>query len=149
MEQNIIFSKSEKQTKKIGQILGQEILKQKQTIILALVGELGAGKTTFLKGLAKGLGIKKTIISPTFLIFKEYPINKQRKFYHFDCYRLKSKKELFSLGFEDIINQKKAVIAIEWAKKFLKYLPKNKTILMNFSHLKEKNHRQIIVKTYE
>ncbi len=149
MEQSIVFSKSEKETKKIGQILGQEILGQKQTVILALIGDLGAGKTTFLKGLAKGLGIKKTVISPTFLIFKEYPINKQRKFYHFDCYRLKSKKELFSLGFEDIINQKKAVIAIEWAKKFLKYLPQDKTILVSFSHLKEKNHRQIIVKTYE
>ncbi len=147
MEESIIFSKSEKETKKIAEILGKEILKEKEIVILALKGDLGAGKTTFIKGLAKGLGIKKIVNSPTFMIFKEYKVGSGKKFYHFDWYRIKKKKELNQLGFEEILKAKNNIVAIEWP--ILRYLPQKRTILINFFHLPEKKHRKIIIKTYE
>lgn len=114
------------ETEKEGELLGKKILKEKnKRIILALFGNLGAGKTTFLKGFAKGLKIKEKILSPTFIIFRKIPVSKERVFFHFDCYRLKNEKDLLSLGFEEIIKNKKNIIAIEWPEKIKKVLPDN------------------------
>lgn len=82
--------------------------------IIVLSGDLGAGKTTFTKGFAKGLGIKEIITSPTFTLLNEY--EGREKMYHFDMYRLSSKEEAYELGFEDYFNKNDGVVLVEWAE---------------------------------
>lgn len=81
--------------------------------IIILEGELGAGKTTFTKGLAKGLGITEEITSPTFVMMKEY--EGKLKLNHFDLYRIKEQEELEELGFEELFYDE-SVCVIEWNK---------------------------------
>lgn len=129
---------------KIGQILeGGEIL--------ALQGNLGAGKTCFVQGLAKGLGVNGKVNSPTFNILKVYKISKNIKakinpqvFCHIDTYRLRNEKDLLSLGIEEFFNDVKTVTVIEWAEKVKKILPK-KTMVIKFKHISE-NQREISIR---
>lgn len=133
------YSNSISQTKKIGEILGKEVLKvnkRKEAFILGLEGELGSGKTAFLQGLAKGLGIKGKIISPTFIFIRRF-----KNFFHIDCYRLKNPKEIFPLGLEEIISNPKNIIAIEWVDRIKKFLPKN-TLILEFETISN-NKRKI------
>ncbi len=130
------ITKSASETRNLGKKIGEKIIQEgykEKTKILALEGELGAGKTTFLQGLAKGLGIKEKILSPTFIIFKKFniPNSDFSFFYHIDCYRINDAKELLSLGFNDFINNQPNIVAIEWPKKIKSILPKNK-IVINF-----------------
>ncbi|MCK4473942.1 tRNA (adenosine(37)-N6)-threonylcarbamoyltransferase complex ATPase subunit type 1 TsaE [Candidatus Parcubacteria bacterium] len=129
------------QTKKIGEILAKEILKTKPLktgFVIGLKGNLGGGKTTFLQGFAKGLGIKEKITSPTFVIMKNY-----KNFYHIDCYRIYKPKEILDLGFKKIISNPKNIVAIEWAERIKKILPKN-TIWLTFEFI-DKNKRKIMI----
>ncbi|MFH1188935.1 MAG: tRNA (adenosine(37)-N6)-threonylcarbamoyltransferase complex ATPase subunit type 1 TsaE, partial [bacterium] len=82
-----MITKNDRETRRAGELLAQEI--KKTPLVIALEGDLGAGKTTFIQGIAKGLGIQEQITSPTFVIMKKYPIN-GGFFYHLDCYRLNS-----------------------------------------------------------
>lgn len=82
--------------------------------VVLLSGDLGAGKTTFVKGFARGLGVKEIITSPTFTLLNEYDCNS--KLYHFDMYRLSSKEEAFELGFEDYFNKNDGIVLVEWAE---------------------------------
>ena len=128
-----IETKSFLETQKISGILAQEILssiqKQKKAQVIVLSGDLGAGKTVFVQGFAKKLKIKQKITSPTFVIFKKYKfkqsVNNFGWLYHFDCYRLKDEKDVLSLGFEEFLKEKNAIIMIEWPEKIKKVLPKN------------------------
>ncbi len=148
-----ILTENSSQTKKSGKILAQEILKEplkKEAMVLGLEGELGSGKTAFLQGFAKGLGVKEKVFSPTFVImrkFKIFPKNKKKTnaplfFYHLDCYRVDNKKDILSLGFKKIISDPKNIIAVEWADKIRSILPKT-TITIKFS-LIDKNKRKIV-----
>lgn len=93
--------------------------------VIALSGELGAGKTTFAQGFAQGLGISDKIISPTFLIIKQYPLpDKSSYFYHIDLYRLEN-IDLKTSGLEEILSDSSAVVLIEWADKIKENLPEN------------------------
>lgn len=85
--------------------------------VLGLIGDLGAGKTCFAKGLAKGLGIKKNITSPTFVLMKVYPVKYKtiKNFVHIDAYRLHSYNDLLAIGIEDYIGKDDSVVVIEWA----------------------------------
>jgi len=132
-------TKSVKETQEIAQQLAKKILKNlpagRQGIVIGLQGELGGGKTTFVQGFAKGLGIKEKILSPTFVIFKRFPI-KERNLYHFDCYRVKNEEDILELGFEEIISNPKNIVVIEWASKIKKIMPKD-TIWINFKFVNE------------
>ncbi len=133
------LSESTGQTKKIGQRLAKEILKikpGKKAVVICLKGELGSGKTTFIQGLATGLGIKEKILSPTFVIMKKFG-----NFYHFDCYRINKAKEILELGFNEIISNPENIVAIEWPERIKKVLPKG-IILINFGFI-DKNKREI------
>lgn len=113
--------------------------------IILLSGDLGAGKTTFAKGIAKGLEIKQNITSPTFTILNEYKKAKIPLF-HFDMYRLNSADEAFSLGFENYFNHKNlpGIILVEWAEN-VKGLIKKPYI--NIELIKEnENQRKILIK---
>lgn len=144
------LSYSVSQTKNLAKRLARKILKislRKKAIIIALEGELGSGKTTFLQGFAQGLGIKNKILSPTFVIMKKFqvPSSKFQWFYHIDCYRIKKPEELLALGFKEIISNPQNIVAIEWAEKVNKILPKE-SIVLDFK-LKREKEREIAVKS--
>ncbi len=141
------IAKSPKQTEKLGKETAKFLLKTFfKPIIIGLTGELGSGKTTFLKGFAKGLGIKEKILSPTFIILRKFsiPDSKFQSFYHFDCYRLKKPKELLNLGFREIISGVKNIICLEWAEKIRRILPQ-KTLIIKFKFIDLKT-RKITIK---
>ena len=81
--------------------------------VIALFGELGAGKTAFVRGLARGLGVEEEVVSPTFTIVNEYAGD--RELFHFDMYRLGSADELFDIGWEDYLSRE-GVCAVEWSE---------------------------------
>lgn len=135
---------STKETEKLGESLGRNLMSGSgsftsilrsaevmssggsQALIIALNGELGAGKTTFIKGFARGLGIKETITSPTYVFVRSYsfePITRpgfhKDTLYHLDLYRLENqdKKTLQSFGFDDILSDPKGIVVIEWAER--------------------------------
>jgi tRNA threonylcarbamoyladenosine biosynthesis protein TsaE len=143
-----ILTKSERETKKIGEILAKEVLKAnlKGPFILALEGELGGGKTTFLKGFAKGLGIKEKILSPTFILFRKFqiPNSKFQNFYHIDCYRIEKPREILDLGFREIVSNPENVVAIEWADRIRQIIPRQ-ALWLKFK-IPNKNQRQIMIK---
>ena len=137
-------TKSYKQTQKLGEVFAKEILlsqtSQKTAIVIGLSGNLGGGKTTFLQGFAKGLGIKEKVLSPTFVVMKRFG-----NFYHLDCYRLKNHKDTVELGLKEIIKNPFNIVAIEWPEKIKKVLPKN-TIYIEFKFI-DKTKREINFKT--
>lgn len=93
--------------------------------VVALSGDLGSGKTTFSQGFARGLKINDRIVSPTFLIIRQYPIpGKKNYFYHIDLYRMEN-IDLKNSGLEEILLDSENVVLIEWADKILEYLPES------------------------
>ena len=92
--------------------------------VLCLEGQLGSGKTTFIKGLAEGLGLKhpEQVKSPTFVLMHLYKA--KMPLYHFDCYRLNSLEELENIGFQDFVNDPHAIACVEWAEKAKELLPR-------------------------
>jgi tRNA threonylcarbamoyladenosine biosynthesis protein TsaE len=93
--------------------------------VLALVGPLGAGKTLFVQGIAAGLGIDPgQVTSPTFVIAGEYAAPDGQRLHHLDLYRLQSVAELEQAGFLDLL-EAGAVVAIEWADRFVEELPRD------------------------
>lgn len=144
-----VITSSSKKTKKVGLALAfaleKESINPKQAFIIALEGDLGSGKTTFIQGLAQGLKIKENILSPTFVIQKFFflQLKNFKNFYHIDAYRLKNPEELLELGFADLIGNPENLIAIEWADKIKKLLPRN-IFKIEFINL-GKNKRKIVI----
>ena len=139
-----MVSKSAKQTRNIAKDLATEIANKKRPTILALSGDLGAGKTTFTQSFAKAFGVKKRILSPTFLIMKRFPLAQGNfeNLYHIDAYRVKA-ADLEGLGIQDIFKGQNVVL-IEWADRVKELLPKS-TIWIKFEHGKQENERQITI----
>jgi tRNA threonylcarbamoyladenosine biosynthesis protein TsaE len=121
MDMSIIFS--EKEIPNIAKKILEKIYKPKKVVatIVALSGDLGSGKTTLTKEIAKQLGIKKNLISPTFVIMKIYEINSKSEYFskfknliHIDAYRLESHLELLNIGWDKIIENKDNLVILEW-----------------------------------
>ena len=109
--------------------LGKKIAKTfKGGEVIALYGELGAGKTTLVMGIAEGLGVKKTITSPTFLLMRVYPARheKIKTLVHLDCYRIKNAAEISALGLEEYLGRDDAAVVIEWPEKIKRLLPRRR-----------------------
>ncbi len=108
---------------------------------LALAGGLGAGKTTFIQGLAEGIGINARINSPTFILMRKYTA-KNNYFYHLDLYRLEGdvNKEVENLGLFDIWQGSKNIVAIEWAEKIREIMPKE-VIWIKFENIGEEERK--------
>jgi len=141
------ITKSIKETHKLAENLANQILSTSQVVsravVVALVGDLGSGKTTFTQGFAKALGVKEQILSPTFVILKKFKI-KNLKFKiltHIDAYRIDNPKEILDLNWEEMINNPKNIILIEWAEKVMKIL-KKPYYLVKFEH-RDENTRGI------
>ena len=132
-------TKSPEETRRLGEKIARS-LKGGET--LALVGELGSGKTTFVKGLAKGLGVEQRIISPTFIILRKYDIPLVQRprgiknFYHIDLYRLEGavESELKNIGAPDVWGKRQNIVVVEWAEKVTGLFPQN-TIWIKFENL--------------
>jgi len=166
----VYLTNSPYQTKKLGEKLAQKILKtepQKSAFVIGLIGDLGGGKTTFLQGFARFLGISEKILSPTFVILKCFKITKIKNpapkgrgslnkierqdlkrirfknFYHFDCYRIKRPKELLGLGFKEIVSNPQNIVVIEWAEKIKDLLPEN-TLIVRFEFISKQKRKVII-----
>ncbi len=116
----VIQTRSVLETARIGKTIGNRLLPGD---VVALVGELGAGKTQFIKGLAAGVGIENSayVSSPSFMLIHEYP--GQMPFYHIDLFRLGREQEAEELGLEDYFLGR-GITAIEWADKIPSLLPK-------------------------
>ena len=177
------FSSAE--TKKIGDKIGKQVAnssfaqlgasklqKRRGALILALLGELGAGKTTFTQGFLKGLGVREPVNSPTFVIFRRFRIAKNKDLripsslklrrarksrgsvaknggfknvYHFDCYRIHEAAELKVLGIKEIFENPGNIVLIEWPEQIKKILPKN-IWQIEFRHGKGENERVIRIR---
>ena len=105
------YSASEQETEAIGRELAQQLA---PGAVVAFTGDLGAGKTAFVRGMAQGLGISQRVTSPTFTIVNEYEGGRLPLF-HFDLYRLGSSDELFDIGWEDYL-ARGGVCAVEWSE---------------------------------
>lgn len=146
----IVITNNFKETQELGHDFAKVLDKGD---IVCLYGDLGSGKTTFVQGLAEGLGIKQRIISPTFIIIRQYDlkssafakasVGKQNSkfFYHVDLYRVGSERDLEGLGIGEIINNKNNIVVIEWAEKLKSFLSA-KRIDIEFFY-KKNNTRKI------
>jgi tRNA threonylcarbamoyladenosine biosynthesis protein TsaE len=141
--QDFFITNSKEETQTFAQDFAKTL---KGGAFLAFYGDLGSGKTTFIQGLAKGLGIQRRIISPTFIILRHYKMDKG-DFYHVDLYRTESKHDLLGIGLEQIIQDANSIVALEWAEKLGELLPKQR-IDIHMEYL-EDNKRKIIIKKYE
>ncbi len=104
-------SSSVEQTEELGAALGRIV---RPGTVIAFRGGLGAGKTAFTRGLARGLGCTETVTSPTYTIVNEY-LTGRLPLFHFDMYRLNSSEELFDIGWEDYLDRG-GVCAVEWSE---------------------------------
>ena len=104
------ISKSEQETERIGSEFAASL---PGGTVVAMYGDLGAGKTAFVRGMARGMGLSCRVSSPTFTIVNEYL--GERELIHFDMYRLSSADELFDIGWEDYLSRN-AVCAVEWSE---------------------------------
>ena len=127
---------SEQQTEQLAEKLAATLC---GTEIIAMYGDLGAGKTAFTRGLARGLGITDGVSSPTFALVHEY--EGRYMLYHFDMYRINGFDDLYSTGFFDYTGN--GVLIIEWSENIKEYLPEER-IDINIKRLSE-NEREITV----
>lgn len=130
-----IISKSVIETENIAEKISSFL---KGDEVIALFGDLGAGKTAFTRGLARGLGFCDGVSSPTFAIINEY--NARYPIYHFDMYRIKSEDDLYSTGYYDYLHN--GIVVIEWSENIEEYLEKD-CIKISLSYGKEENEREI------
>ena len=118
-----VITKSAEETRELGKRIGAFLLPND---VLALTGDLGAGKTTLIQGIAEGLGVIDYVTSPTFIIINEY--RGRLPLYHFDLYRLDNEGEIEDLAVEEYFT-KAGVCVIEWAEKLYSLMPqKHETI---------------------
>lgn len=126
--------------------------------VVGLYGELGSGKTTFMKYLAEGFGVRETVQSPTFVIMKKYRIqNPESRVYnlisselsassfqlliHIDAYRIEKGEEMINLGWQEIITDPKNLVCLEWPERIAEIMPEHMKIY--FEHGAEESERKI------
>lgn len=117
------ITNNEEETEKLGEEFAKEL---KTRDVVFLIGELGAGKTTFVKGVAKGLGIESRIISPTFVVLRTHTVKNEelriktqgiKTLYHLDLYRLESVNDIKNIDIDNYANDKTGVVFVEWPEK--------------------------------
>ena len=169
------ISSSSGETKKFAESFARRIINRKSKIVnhrgalvLAFTGELGSGKTTFVQGFFRGLGVRKRIASPTFIIMRRVALPRYhdhndnhgkkakstrhrhlslssfRNAYHIDAYRIQKPKELLKIGFKEVLENQENIVLIEWADRIKKILPKS-SIKISFAHEREEDKRFISI----
>jgi len=140
-----VVSQSAKETKNLAAQEAAKIMAAplgEHAAVIALEGELGAGKTTFVQGFAHALGVTDVVRSPTFLLMKKYPL-KKRNLYHIDCYRLNSSKDLIALEIDSILKDSKNIVLIEWSERAADILPRER-ITIHLDHISEHERKVTI-----
>jgi len=140
-----MISHSTKETREIAKEFLTKLASRKDgATVVGLFGDLGAGKTAFTQAIAKELGIKRKVNSPTFVIMKKYDLKHKdfKNLFHLDAYRLKNEKELLSLGWEEMISNPKNLVFIEWPENIKKAMPK-KHHQIHISHLPCRNNAPV------
>ncbi len=144
------ITKSAEETERIGEIFGASYLKEKENVtlphLILCIGELGSGKTTFVRAVAKGLGITTRLLSPTYIIVRRYIISKLSKesfLYHLDLYRVQKDQDAESIGIHEMLNDSRSITVIEWPERTsrLLLLPR---IECRFSTLEDNKHEVTI-----
>lgn len=145
-----IFTKSAKESYDFGKSFANNL---KGGEIIALTGDLGSGKTTFVQGLASGLGLHQDIVSPTFIIMREYPIEFQNpkskiqieRLYHVDLYRLDENipLEIKKIGLTDVWGSENTITVVEWADKARDVIPES-AIWINIKKVGEEERKFVI-----
>lgn len=139
------ITKSQQETIDLGKKIAEQF---KGGDIVLLEGDLGAGKTTLTKGIAKFFGITDTIISPTFTLMNSYPIktnnSELKTLIHIDTYRLENENDLIEIGVEDYLGDPNTICLIEWPEKLNKLIKNKKVIKIKIEHLE--NGRIITIK---
>lgn len=137
------ITKSADETKNLGFTFARN-LKPGEAVFL--YGDLGAGKTTFVQGVAQGLGLNSRIISPTFVFVRIYETKNDRikKLNHIDLYRVEKQSEIESLGLDEVVGEEDSVSLIEWADRLLDLKPQ-RGYMVWFKHLDE-NKKEITIK---
>lgn len=117
-------TKSPEQTEKLGEDFAKNLKPQD---VVFLIGNLGSGKTTFTKGIARGLGIKNRILSPTFVVVRSHSTSNEniQTLYHLDLYRLKDEGEVLNVNLTDYVNDEKGIVVIEWPEMSQEIVKKN------------------------
>ena len=149
MAKIITKTKNQEETQLLGTSLAKEILKIKNnnSLIIFLTGDLGAGKTVLTKGILRGLGFKGIVKSPTFTISEIYEINKLT-IYHFDLFRIENPIELLHIGIEEYLIQKNSFSIFEWPEKAITILPKpDLNIKIDHRGTNDPNSRKISIET--
>ena len=158
------LSKNPKETENLAKFFAEELLKTKpgkKALVVGFKGELGAGKTTFIKALLRALGIKGRVVSPTFIFSRRYKLANQAvksdssklrrrrsspisTAWHFDVYRLTSgtPKEIKNIGLNEALKSAENLVLVEWADKVKNTLPKG-TIWIEFKHGTKPNERHL------
>lgn len=118
-------------------ISGHSVSGNRATVV-ALYGDLGAGKTSFVQGAAQALGIEESVPSPTFIIERVYRLSDQKwkRFVHIDCYRLESPEELHAIGWDELVQDKDTILFVEWADKIEAVIPPD-TLKIYFEQISE------------
>ena len=125
-------TRSAKETHNLGKKLAKQL---KGGEVLGLIGDLGAGKTTFTQGLAAGLSVKQKVTSPTFVLMKVYPTKHKtiKTLVHIDAYRIKTLADLEAIGASEYFNSKDSAVIIEWAD-LIAGLPQKKYLKISFGN---------------
>jgi len=122
--EKLLHIASEKETERIGEAIGRAA---EPGTVVALIGDLGTGKTTLTKSIARGLGVTETVTSPTFNIIREYKSGRI-PLYHFDVYRIGDPDEMFELGYEEYFYGD-GICVVEWADIIEELLPEDAVII--------------------
>lgn len=142
--QREILTKSSRETQALGEETGKRLFLMRpatKALVLALSGNLGGGKTTFIQGLAKGLGVKEKILSPTFVLMRRHKTAKRGVFFfHIDCYRMENPKEALTIGYKELLGDKNNILAIEWPEKIDRLIPSD-ALRINFDFIDDKTRK--------
>ena len=140
MGKRVVITNSEQETEAAGAALARELAPGD---VVAMYGDLGAGKTAFVRGMARGLGLSCHVQSPTFTIVNEY--EGDVPLFHFDMYRLSGAEELFDIGWEDYLDRG-GVCAVEWSEQVEDALPEDAVTVILSRHPDCEDWRVITIK---
>jgi tRNA threonylcarbamoyladenosine biosynthesis protein TsaE len=126
--------------KQLNEIITQSISKLLKHRLILINGEMGAGKTTFVKCLGKILGYQEIINSPTYSIIQEYPIDESINIIHIDAYRISQE----DIGIDEMLNNPNNLVIIEWPCRISEFLPLTNLVEIHITN--DNNHREILLK---
>jgi tRNA threonylcarbamoyladenosine biosynthesis protein TsaE len=143
MDTVTLITNSDEETEQLGRRLATRL---RPGSVLALYGDLGAGKTVLSRGIARGLGVREPVTSPTFTVVQEYPCDGGLLLFHLDMYRIDSEESALAFGIEEYLYAEDAVTVVEWPERIEGLLdgPGPTTAIVRLSHLAE-GQRQIVL----